>query len=732
MAKAKKNFHVGGEQLPLITPTSTWTVPTELPDLRRVGLLAEDLETCDPGLAAGRGPSWPYGRGHICGVSHAWMEGRELRSIYVPTRHPDTENFDEKRVAEWLTDLHRAPDLRVVYQNGQSYDCGWNRCYWDVPPPLVIEDTIAAAVMVDENRHSYDLDALCRWLGVEGKDEALLAEAAAAYGFDRKADMWRLPARYVGPYAEQDPRSTLGCFLKLEPMMRAEGTCDAYRVEMDLIPLTTEMRRRGVRVNLERAEQYARDLEARRDEALRRITDLLKHQTDMDDVRSPLWCERVFTELKIPFTRTATGQGSFKRKWMLAYEEHPLPALVALAEKSEEMAHKFIRGFIMDYAHADPSGQARIHSCINQFRSEEGGTRSHRFSYSDPALQQAPNRDEEMSEIFRGSFEPEPGELWGALDYSQQEYRHIVDVAEEHGCRGAKKAADQYRRDPKTDFHVYVSEITGLERKPAKDSNFGKAFGAGVGKFAEMIGKSKEEAKRIYDQYDTEMPFVKEVATLAQKYAERYGYITLIDGARSHFDLWEVAWREEGEPYQAPRPLESAEKTWLNRKIRRAFTHKALNRKIQGSAARQTKAWMLGCWREGIVPMLQMHDELDFSFADEKTAARAVEIGRDVIKLRVPMMVDAEFGVTWGAARKIKRKDPAGGKDVLVYGATWREAVAVRDGRASPARGSRAGSKQNEWPRVQGSDAARDTKAHAADRKPKYAGRYGGGGKRKR
>jgi DNA polymerase I-like protein with 3'-5' exonuclease and polymerase domains len=674
VAKKTRSFHVGGEQLPLITPASSWCTPTELPDLRRVGVMAEDLETHDPGLSAGRGPSWPYEQGHICGVSVAWREGLETRTLYVPTRHPDGDNFPEDQVARWLTDLHRAPDLRIVFQNGQSYDHGWNLVHWRVPVPLRVEDTVAAAVMVDENRFSYELDELCRWRGIAGKDETLLAEAAAAYGFSKKAEMWKIPARYVGPYAEQDARATLELFLNLEPTMIAEKTHDAYRLEMDLIPLTVEMRRRGVRVNIERATQLASDLEARRDDYLERITDLLGHQTGIDDVRSPLWCERTFDALKIPYGRTPTGQGSFQRKQMLAYEGHPLPALIARAELAEEMASKFVRGMIIGYSH-----RGRVHACVNQFRSEEGGTRSHRFSYSDPALQQAPNRDEEMSEMFRGSFEPEEGEIWGALDYSQQEYRHIVDVAFRHGCDGAAEAVEAYRANPKTDFHVYVAEITELDRKPAKDANFAKAFGAGVAKFASMIGRTREEASLIYEQYDRELPFVKQVSKMAERAAQTYGYVTLSDGARCHFDLWEVAWREEGEPWKAPRPLKQAEEAWPGKRLKRAYTHKALNRKIQGSAARQTKAWMRECYRAGIVPLLQMHDELDFSFADEQTANRVVEMGRDVLQLSVPMAVDAEFGVTWGAARKVKRKD-ADGRDAVTYGATWREAAAARGG----------------------------------------------------
>ena len=56
-------------------------------------------------------------------------------------------------------------------------------------------------------------------------------------------------------------------------------------------------------------------------------------------------------------------------------------------------------------------------------------------------------------------------------------------------CRGQRKRSRRYRTDPDTDFHALASEITGLQRKDAKNVNFAKIYGAGVKKFAEMIGK---------------------------------------------------------------------------------------------------------------------------------------------------------------------------------------------------------------------------------------------------
>jgi DNA polymerase I-like protein with 3'-5' exonuclease and polymerase domains len=630
--------------------------PTSLPDLRRVPTVAIDTEGKDDGLGAGTGSSWPFGGGFLCGVSVAWPGG----SFYAPVRHPDTECMDPDVVAQWVSD-HAKAGVRFVTHHG-SHDWGWMGTEWGIPVPEHIDDTEGMAALVDENRLSYRLDDLCRWRGIPGKDEDKLREAAAAYGFSNvKANMHKMPARYIGPYAEQDAVSTLALRDDLAEEVERQELGPAYQLEMDIMPMVLQMRRDGIRVDVDGAIQAKANLRQRRDEVLAELARRLGvPNVTIEQCRSPRvlveWHldQGVFTRETMPMTAPTRGhpdgQPSFQASWMRRHS-HWLPSMVAKAEQLEEAAQKFIQGFILDYT----THRGRIHAGINQFRGEEGGTRSHRFSYSDPPLQQMPARDGELAEIIRGLFLPEPGQVWGACDYSQQEYRLIVHFAYLLKCGRAEEAVRLYIDNPDTDFHILVSEWTSLERKPAKDTNFAKAFGAGIPKFAQMIGQSVERAAEIYAQYDRELPFVKEAAKVCQNVAEKRGYIRLLDGARSHFDFWEPAWRERDESYVTPRPLASAQEHWgKERRLKRAWGHKAMNRLIQGSAARQTKLAMRACWREGLVPRIQMHDELGFSFQSLGEARRASELMRDVVQLSVPMKVDCELGSTWGVAtRKI-------------------------------------------------------------------------------
>lgn len=691
MARRKLN----PDQIPLLTPDSTWTIPKELPDLTKIGEFGLDTETKDEGLMGGRGPGWAFKAGYVAGVGVSWFQGSELKKIYAPLRHPDSECFPKENVARWLKDITK--NNRVVFQNA-GYDIGWMEADLGVPVPRTIDDVGCMAIMIDENRRGYkpySLDSLCKWRGIESKKMEELYEAAEIYGVrkeDAVANIWRLPARYAGPYGEQDPASTLMLAHDLREEIVRQGLLAAYQTEMRLVPMVHAMRKRGIRIDIDAAERLRDGLLARSQRALDQLSDRLKMRVGMDEVRSNGWLVRTFSNENVSYV-TETNDAdeetaSFKKEWMRRGcvekdgKPHWLPLLVAEARQAHEAANKFVQSYLLDYAHL-----GRVHASINQFKTDDGGTRSHRFSYSDPPLQQAPSRPDpveswtmtwEIAAAYRGAFLPEEGELWYSPDYSQQEYRLIVHYAETLGCAMASEAADKYRGDPKTDFHNLVVEMTGLPRRRAKDVNFAKSYGAGVYKFSQMTGMTMEESKETIAQYDTKLPFVKELSQRCSKRADHVGYIRMIDGARSHFDDWEVQWIEKDERdrgfregYQmlkcsrdeAEDRVRQEGHPWFGKRLKRAETHKAMNRLIQGSAARQMKIAMAQCWEEGFVPMLQMHDELSFSLNDPKAGVRIEEIMRTCVETRVPMLVDAEWGPTWGQAKHtyIEAKALAGG-----------------------------------------------------------------------
>ena len=354
--------------------------PTELPDLRRAGIIAIDCETNDEGLRAERGSAWPWRGGHICGISVAWRDERGIRGNYFPLRHPDSENFERENVVRWLQDLIAA-GVRIVTQKG-LYDWGWLRTDLGIimPPSEQLEEIGALATLIDENRFNYGLDALCAWRGLPGKDTTLLQEAVKAAGWaPRKRTInvaehiCKLPAHLVGPYAEADPIGTLALFENLNPILDQEGTRAAYRLDVDLLPMVHEMRRRGIRVDQSAAEQARNYCLQKRDAALVELSEKLGSPVSMPEIASPIWKARTFDAHAINYPRTEKGHPSFKAGktgWMLSHP-HWLPQLIATASKYEKAGSTFLEDHILGHLIG-----GRIHAEIHPHRSEEGGTKS--------------------------------------------------------------------------------------------------------------------------------------------------------------------------------------------------------------------------------------------------------------------------------------------------------------------------------------------------------------------
>jgi DNA polymerase I-like protein with 3'-5' exonuclease and polymerase domains len=627
-----------------------------------VGVIGFDTETKDGGIAADRGSGWPWGDGYICGVSAAYHgEGGAVQSHYFPIRHPDTQNFDPTQVFQWVRD-HIAAGVRFATQNG-LYDWGWLRADAGIAMPSSeqLEETQAAATLVDENRHRYSLEALCKWRGILGKDDALLHEGCAALGlipkrkksFNPQPHIWQLPAHYVGPYAEQDAASTLLLFESLALVLEHESTHSAYRLEVDLLPMVAAMRRRGIRIDIPAAERARDLLLQKRDAAFAELSEKLGINVGMEEIGRNKWLADTFDAHGIKYPRTEKGNPSFtagSTGWMHKHS-HWLPLLIVKADKYNNAAVNVLENYILNHV-----VKGRVHAEIHPHRSDDGGTRSFRFSYSNPPLQLMPSRDEELAPLIRGVFLPEEGEVWAKPDISQQEFRFLVHYAVRHKLTKANEVAELYRTDPNTDFHQLATTWSGLDRTSAKATNFARIYGAGVRKFASMISKSMSEAQTIYDRYDRDLPFMSELTERCQRAVRSKGHLVLYGGARRHWNNWAPGgkWEKGAGPCsweEAQARVRDIGHPWYGQRLYRADTRKALNALIQGSAAYHTKLWMRACWREGVTPLLQMHDSLDCSVSSPEQAELVAQLGRDAVQLEVPMQVDLRFGRNWGDAK---------------------------------------------------------------------------------
>jgi len=612
----------------LFTPQTEWVVPEELKDLRGHKEIAIDLETCDPELTE-RGSGNVVGRGRIVGIAVA-VEGW---SAYYPIAHEGGGNMDKKLVLNWLQDLFKQ-DSTFIFHNAM-YDICWLRSS-GITPPAKIVDTMIAASLVNENRWSFRLNDLAREYAGIGKDEAVLQAAAREYGIDAKKDMWKLPSMFVGQYAERDAESTLKLWHRMKIELSDQDLWTIFDTETRLFPCLVDMRFKGVRVDIEKADKIKKQLIDKENKILNKIKDLT-------GVSVELWAAasiaKVFDALKLPYDRTEkTGAPSFTKNFL---SNHPNEIAQGISYAREiNKAHTTFIDTIVKHSH-----KGRIHADINQIRSDDGGTVTGRFSMSNPNLQQIPVRHKELGPLIRSLFIPEENHKWGVFDYSQQEPRILIHYAKLQRLDGINEIAEAYESG-EADFHAAVAKMAGIERSQAKTINLGLMYGMGKNKLMAELGLMKESAEKLINQYHTKAPFIKQLMQAVSRRADESGRIRTLGGRVCHFDLWEPTTFGAG----FPKPHAEAIKEY-GHGIKRAGTYKALNRLIQGSAADMTKLSIIALSDAGIVPHIQIHDELDISVESNDHAKQIVEIMESSIKLEIPNKVDYEFGDNWGAIK---------------------------------------------------------------------------------
>ena len=613
-------------KIPVFSAQTEWVIPTEFPDLRQVDEIAIDLETRDPDLIK-KGSGAIIGNGEVIGIAVATTHYKG----YFPIDHHGGGNMDRKKVLEWFQDLLNAPSTKIFHN--AMYDVCWIRALGLKINGRIVDTMIAAAV-TDENRFRYDLNSLSWKYNGYGKSEAGLAEAAAQWGIDPKSEMYKLPSLNVGAYAERDAEATFGLWQEMKKEITSQDTQSIFDLETDLFPCLVDMRFKGVRVDVEGAQKLKKTL-------VKEEQDILTEIEKETNVRPQIWAARsiaeVFENLKIPFDRTEKTDAPSFTKNFLQEHEHPVVNLIAKAREVNK-AHTTFIDSILKYEH-----KGRIHAEINQLRNAGGGTVTGRFSYQNPNLQQIPARNKDLGPKIRSLFIPEEGCKWGCFDYSQQEPRLVVHYSALYKLPSVYDVVDAYNDDPNSDFHQTVADMAEIKRTQAKTINLGLFYGMGKNKLQAELGVSKEKANELFNTYHGKVPFVKQLMEKASNRAQDRGQIRTLLGRLCRFHLWEP---NSFGMHKAMTHEDALQEHGPG--IKRAYTYKALNKLIQGSAADMTKKAMLDLHNEGIVPHIQIHDELCVSIESDAQAKKVVEIMEQAVTLEVPNKVDYEHGTNWG------------------------------------------------------------------------------------
>lgn len=671
-------------QLPLIGPESSWRPPriADLPDWSNAKRIAIDVETNDPTLRT-LGPGVRRGA-YIAGFSFAIEDSPHKH--YVPLRHGGGDNMEDPILAMgWLKDQAKNFKGEIVGAN-LSYDLDFlMHAGVKFPEISMFRDVQIAEPLIWEFAYSFSLETICqKYLGV-GKEEGVLREAAQAYGIDPKKDLHKLPARFVGAYAEADATLPLMVLRRQEKEIEEQDLWRIFNMESQLLPVLVKMRQRGVRVSLDRLEQIEEWSKAQEKEALKEV----QHHTGIEIPFNSVWqAAALVPALKsigctIPVT-AKTKKPSIDKEFLSSID-HPVGKAISRARRVNKIRTTFCQS-IRDHAIGD-----RIHASIHQLRTssdddEEGegqGARFGRCSSSNPNLQQQPARDPEIGPMWRSIYIPEEGKLWCSADFKSQEPRQAVHYAATiklgnvkvrtpdgfvwvNADDSARTMAERYRNDPGTDPHQQLANIimgrvaTKDERSGAKTIFLGLSYGMGGAKLCRSLGFStiravycpmlkgvvsadSEEGRQaiaggsrifdaagpqgqaLLDQFDAAVPFVRALSKICQKAANKYGYIRTHAGRKCRFEV-----DGSGNIVDA---------------------HKAGNKLIQGSSADQTKQSLINLDKEGFFLQLQVHDEIIASVSDKTEGKRIADIMENTYQLAVPFSVDCEMGPSWGEAK---------------------------------------------------------------------------------
>ena len=645
-------------------------------NLKGIDTVAIDIETYDPNLKT-KGLGAIRKDGFICGIAVA----TDNETAYFPLRHSDTDIAFNRIDKIWqvLNDkIFQNENITKVFHNAM-YDVCWIRAVTGMMIKGRIVDTMIAASVIDENRFKYSLDALSKDYLNEQKYKYDLQQKTLEWSGgtvkDPMTNMHKLPASIVKEYAKQDVNLTLKLWKifnkKIDEVLYTKDdgeqkTCrKIFELETKLFLCLVDMKFKGVRIDVPKAILFGRHLKKRRDQ----IVNAIESKTS---IRVDIWAaasiKKLLDHLCIKdYKVTPKSKMPQLPKDYLKTHNNKCLRMIAKAREYDKAVNTFIDG-LLGYVH-----NGRIHADINQIRSDTGGTVTGRFSMSNPNLQQIPAKGYIGSKM-RELFIPEEGCKWGSFDYSQQEPRIVVHYAIKLSLGGTESLKEEFDRDD-ADFHQIVADMANISRKQAKTINLGLFYGMGKIKLQRELGLDQKQAKELFNEYHGRVPFVRQLSQDLIQFAKENRLLFTLYDRFCRFDKWETTnkeWNSETNRFnevplyteQQAREAFKAEMLdkfkedkidpnymdYFERYYTPAFTYKALNRLIQGSAADMTKKAMVDLHEKGMIPHIQIHDELCFSITDHEPELIKNTM-EQTIPLEVKNKVDYEYGSNWGSIK---------------------------------------------------------------------------------
>lgn len=602
--------------------------PSHLPDLSDAKEIAIDTENRDPRLKE-LGPGYIRRDGNVAGIGVATDTG--FRG-YFPFAHAGGGNLDRGLVTRWLAEQCTV-ERDYIFAYAQ-YDLGWLRSEGiEIKRGRIVDISIAATLLDEEDPAGYSLDAIARrWVG-RGKDEVLLREAARNWGVDPKGELWKLPAKCVGPYGETDPELTLAAWRRLKEALKAEDLWNIFQLECELTPILFEMFWRGIRVDLDYGQKLNERWQVEETETLRSIGFSVKDLWTPDAVVA--YCKKH----GIRFPLTDKGNPSITADFM-TNSGHPQLLPLRKARAINRTRSTFLESVLLQN-HIN----GRIHPQYVQLASDDGGTRTGRLSCRNPNAQQFPKRSTLFdAKAIRKCLLPEEGKLWAKFDYWSQEPTLQCHYGLLTRLPGADAVRDQFRDRVK--LYTIIERATGgkCNYDQAKEVVLGRSYGMGAAKMAARMGIDEEKCREILTAFDAGVPYITLLARALSNKAASVGFVRTVLGRHRHFNHWKPCDTQD----MPIKGLEAARAHWgPDAQLERAWTYKAFNALIQGSAGDQSKRALVEINRAIGLPMHPVHDEISKSVENEKEALVMKEIMENCVKLECPAQTDMDLGASW-------------------------------------------------------------------------------------
>jgi len=495
----------------------------------------------------------------------------------------------------------------------------------------VAADSMVASYLLNPGSRQHNLDAVTF---SEFNHQKITKEDILGKGKE-KIVFAQVAVEKLYNYSCEDADFTNRLVKKLIPELKKHKLIKLFdEIEMPLVLVLAIMETNGIKINKEFLAEMGRAVNKRISRLKKKIHELADLEFNINSTQQLR--EVLFEKLAIPamgISKNKTGLSTGADELVKLKGQHPI---IELIQEYREVV-KLSTTYIEALPKLVNSKTGRLHTSFNQTVTATG-----RLSSTEPNMQNIPIRTELGREI-RKAFVADKGYKLLSLDYSQIELRLAAHMS------GDKKMIEAFRKGE--DIHtataaeinqVALNEVTQEMRREAKAVNFGILYGQGPHGLSQGADIPYARAKEFIDKYFVVYKGVKKFVDSTIEMARDKGYTETL--------------------FQRRRILSEINSSVVQ--VRKAAERMAINTPLQGTAADIIKVAMIRIqdlikknYQIGEIRMLlQVHDELVFEAREDLVKKIVVEIKdimENVMKLKVPLGVDASVGDNWGEMEKI-------------------------------------------------------------------------------